>query len=222
MSSRKTVACLLAASLALAPASSGAQDLGGLARGLLGGSSGAAAYDPDIFLAEAVEATKQMMVSAAILAQMARNKDDMASIAERVNAIQNVEDADELGAYNASFQEDITALKANASDAAELQAIYDSANRQQQRLMLEAGFNFARAVILDGQLAQQFPTLLGAMARNPRHWGKVGHAQPLARMVSAQWDAGRSMWEPVTTLLRRQNVEVPSEASVGEARTITL
>ncbi|RYI04043.1 MAG: hypothetical protein EON48_15490 [Acetobacteraceae bacterium] len=225
MTPSRSTLLILTAGLALSvPGVASAQvpDLGGMARGLLGGSSGAASQDPDIFLGEALDATKQMMVAAAVLAQMSRNKNDMAAISERVNAIQNVSEAGDLGAYNASFEEDIAALQTNASDASELQAIYDSANRRQKELMLSASLNFARAVILDGQLAQQFPAMLGSMARNPRHWNKVGHARPLGSMINAQWNAGRSMWDPVTALLRSQNVAVPSEASLGEARTISL
>ncbi|WP_420479540.1 hypothetical protein [Brevundimonas sp. FT23028] len=230
MKATKTAVVLLAFGLAVAQplaAGAGTQDLRALGRGAIpnpfgNGPSRATAHDPDVFLREGVEATKQMMVAAAVLAQMARNKDDMAGIRMRVNAIQNIESADELGAYNAAFEDDIDALKTNASDAADLQAIYDSANRNQRSLMLDAGVNMIRAGLIDAQLMGDFSNMLSSAARNPANISKVGHLRTLGGLAGSQLNAVGSMIGPVTALLRSQNVAVPDDANLGRARTISL
>lgn len=236
MKASKPVAAILALGLAvLTPASVSAQlpNLRGMGQNLPrsvpgvpnpfgGGASGATAHNPDVFLREGVEATKQMMVAAAVLAQMSRNKNDMASIRERVNAIQGVQDADDLGSYNAAFEEDIDALKANAGSEAELQALYETANRNQRGLMLDAGVNMIRAGLIDAQLVSDFPAMLTAASRNPANVGKLGHLRTLGGLAGTQLNAMRSMIGPVSALLRSQNVAVPDEADLGRARTISL
>lgn len=214
------VVALLAATHLASPA---AAQFGGL-RNLVPGAStsGAAATDPDAFLAETIETTKMMMVAAALLAQASSHDGDRDALRAEIAAIQGSSSIDELNTHTDSFRENAKILEANASDAATLQAQYDAASKDQQEMMLNAAFNFSLAMMRNAQLGQQAPQLMGSLRSNPMMLTKLGSIRAAGSLVGQQIQATRSMAGPMRTLLSRGGVEMPADASTAEARVIPL
>lgn len=211
---------LLAATQLASPA---AAQLGGLRSLVPGaGTSGAAATDPDAFLAETIETTKMMMVAAALLAAASSQDEDRDALRAEIAAIQGSSSIDELNTHTDSFRENARVLEENAEDAAALQARYDAASKEQQDRMLNAAFNFSLAMMRNAQLGQQGAQLVGSLRSNPMMLTKLGSIRAAGALIGQQVQATRSMVGPMRTLLSRGGVEMPADASTAKPRPVSI
>lgn len=215
-----TIAAIIIAGQLPSPA---AAQLAGLRSMVPGsGASRAAAVDPDAFLAETIETTKMMMVSAALLAAASSHDQDRDALRARIGAIQGTSSLDELNAHRAKFDDDIQAAKATAADAAALQATYDAASKEQQQMMLSAAYNFTLGMARNVQLSQQAPDLLKNMQSNPMMLRKVGSIRTAGSLIGQQVEAARSMGGPLHTLLSKGGVEIAADAHAAEPKPFEL
>lgn len=185
-------------------------------------TSGAAAVDPDAFLAETIETTKFMMIAAAVLAQAAGTDSDRDALRAEITAIQGISDIGELNARRETFDANTEAAALNYGDAASTQAKYDAATAEQQQLLLSAAYNFSLGMARNTQLASQAPQLLQSMMSNPMLLGRAGSIRTAGGLLAQQAQAARSMGGPLRTLMSRGGVEVPADAHAAEPRAVEL
>lgn len=215
---------VVALAVVLASAASPAvAQLGQLGRLVPGGSgNSAAAADPDAFLAETLESTKLMMISAHVLARAAETDAQRDSMRAEIAAIQNMSSLEEVNARQAAFDADLAAASENFSSAEEAQTAYDNASRQQQELLLSAAFNFSLAMLKNARLADQAPGLIQTLGRNPMMLSKIGSVRSAAGLLGKQMQAVRSMGGPLRVILSKGGVEAPTEAETTEPRSVPI
>lgn len=217
------VGALALAAALVSTASPAAAQLGQLGRLIPGGSgNAAAAADPDAFLAETLESTKLMMISAHVLARAAATDTERDAMRAEIAAIQSMSSLDEVNARQADFDADLEAASKNFGSAEEAQAAYDNASRQQQELLLSAAFNFSLAMLRNTRLADQAPDLIQNLGRNPTMLRKLGSLRSAAGLLGKQVQAVRSMGGPLRVILSKGGVEAPTDAATTEPRSVPI
>jgi len=217
-----SLTAIAVAAIAVLPTSASAQ-FGGLRNMIPGATtSGAAAVDPDAFLAETIETTKFMMVAAAVLARAAETDGDRESLRAEINAIQGINNIGDLNAKRDAFAANTDAAALNYSDAAATQAKYDAATSEQQQLLLSAAYNFSLGMARNTQLASQSPQLLQSMVSNPMLVRRVGSIRTAGGLLAQQAQAARSMGGPLRALMSRGGVEVPADAHAAQPKAVDL
>ena len=190
---------------------------------LTGGRGGASAtIDPAVFVSDATDSTRMMMVSARLIAAAAQNRSDIEALRAEIGAIQNIRTPAELNAQSQSFQADLDVISANANDAARAQALFDRSSAQQKELLASAAFNFSLAMLINTRLVQGSDDLVRSMSSNPLQARRLLELRPVVGMVSQQASAVRSMQAPLSAILRRAGVQAPQNAEATEPRPIEL
>ena len=214
-----TVGAVIAVAGLVAIPEPAAAQFGGLRGAIPGASpSRAASVDPDAFIAETIETTALMMVSAKLLAMSAGTDVDRDAARAAIVRLQSRSSIGELNAQRASFQADVEAVSRNFGDAAASQARYDAMTAEQQQLMLSAGYNFLLAMVRNVRLAQQVPQLVQSMQSNPMLLTKLGNVRTAGALLAMQAEAATSMVGPLRTLMSRGGVEVPTDAQTSTPR----
>lgn len=181
--------------LATAPLSAAAQQSGGWLNRVLGGQGNAAstpapsttmsvtATAADSFLSGATQSSGTVMSSAMVLAQMLTNPDGLAA---RGDAIEAVQDADEIATLNArrgDFTRSMNVLNGRGDLAGDLQEAYADATPDQQRATRTALGNLATGLAQNAALARQAPSLLaGIGGQGVGGQGAGGGSQLLGRL----------------------------------------
>ncbi|WP_300578000.1 hypothetical protein [Phenylobacterium sp.] len=216
------IAVVISAAMGMAAPSAASAQLG--LRNMIPGAqtSGAAATNPDAFLAETIETTKYMMIAAAVLARAAESDGDRDALRAEIAAIQGISDIGELNAQKASFAANTEAAALNYQDAEATQAKYDAATTEQQQLLLTAAYNFALGMARNSQLASQSSTLLQSMMGNPMLLSRVGSIRTAGSLLAMQAKAAHSMGGPLRTLMSRGGVQPPTDASAEKPKPVLL
>ena len=232
MIDRKILSVTVVLALASATAGPAAAQFGGLgAIGKMGGlggmipggrTSGAASVDPNAFLAETIETTKFMMIAAAVLAQAADTDKGRDSLRAEIAAIQNISDIGELNARKEAFATNIEAASLNYADADKAQQRYNSATKDQQKLLMTAAYNFSLGMARNVQLSAQAPQLLSSIKANPMLLSKVGSMTAAAGLIGQQAKAAYSMGQSLRTLMSHGGVEVPSDSHAAKPQTVEI
>ncbi|HRO32690.1 MAG TPA: hypothetical protein PLQ03_04680 [Brevundimonas sp.] len=228
MKTNKThTAGLIAGAVALSLVASSAQaQLGqlGQLRGLVPGVGGgnAASYSPDAFLAETAQTTQMMMIAAVALRAASDERENREQYRARITQLNGSTNVGELNAHKAAFQEDLQALSANAAEAEVWQTRFDGASSDQRSLMLNAAFNFSLAMVRNVRLAQQAPTLVNNIARNPMMLTKLGQLRAAAELIMIQTNAARSMWTPMRAIMAKGGVAEPQDSSSTQPRAVEI
>ncbi|WP_404478564.1 hypothetical protein [Novosphingobium sp. BL-52-GroH] len=190
MNTRKSIAILLAAAVLAAPMGASAQfgALGGLGKKMLGGGSDSSVSSADAgaFLDGALLSTKNVMISAALLAQALKDRNGLATQKEEITAIQNAQNFGELGSHKAKMQEDLTALSAQGAMTDGMTAAYQNGNAEQKKIIGAALVNLALGITRNIKLAGAAPGMLQSVGSNPQLLTRVGEFKSAASLLGMQ------------------------------------
>lgn len=190
MTRYKSAAAFLAtaALLSSVPASAQFGAIGGFGKKLLGGGSDDAVSSADagLFLTGAMKSTKNVMISAALLAQALKDRGGLASRKAQIDAITNAQNFGELNGQRTQLQEDLTALSARQDLAGDLKAAYQAGDAQQQKVIGVAIANLALGVYRNVQLAGAAPGMVKSIGSNPKFITRIGEFKTAATLVGLQ------------------------------------
>lgn len=187
---RKPIAILLAASVVAAPmsASAGIGGLGGIGKKMLGGGSegSVSSADAGAFLDGALLSTKNVMVSAALLAQALKDRDGLASQKAEIDAIGKAQNFGELSSHKSKLQEDLATLSSQTNLTEELSAKYNGGNASQKAAIGAAIVNLALGVQRNVKLAGAAPGMLQSVGGNPQLMTRMGEFKTAAGLLGMQ------------------------------------
>lgn len=219
----KTVKIAFAAAMLLAPVAAHAQ-FGGLGKKVLGGGGGdsAPAADADAFLANASRSTKNVMLSAALLAQAVTTRGDLAGRKAELVALQNAHDVKELDAHRASLSSDLATLNGRADLAADLSSAYDAGNAEQKKMIQTALANLAIGIYRNTELVGQAPAMVQGIGRNPVLATRIGQFRLAAALVELQGKGLGGIATKMPKLLSAVKVKAPKTSATSEPEAVAL
>lgn len=190
MNIRKPIAILLAASVLAAPmsASAGLGGLGGMGKKMLGGGSegSVSSADAGAFLDGALLSTKNVMISAALLAQALKDRDGLASKKSEIDAIQNAQTFGELSSHKTGMEQNMAVLNQQSNLTEQLSATYNAGNAKQKAVIGAAIVNLALGVQRNVKLAGAAPGMVQSVGSNPQLMTRVGEFKSAASLLGMQ------------------------------------
>lgn len=145
------------------------QQSGGWLNRVLGGQGTAAPATPatpvtataaDAFLNGATQSSGSVMSSAMVLAQMLTNPDELATRGDAIEAVQDADDVGTLNARRGDFTRSMSVLNGRQDLAGDLGEAYANATPDQQQATRSALGNLATGLAQNATLARQAPSLL--------------------------------------------------------------
>lgn len=226
---KKTI-IMLSAALALTLPAQGFAQFGGLnplnaaksKLGLGGSSSSSAASDPDGFLQSATLSTKNVMISAALLAQAVTDRTQLVSRKAQIDALQNAQSIGELNAHTADFKKDMAVLNERKDLAADVSAAYQQSDKKQQGLISTAVGNLAIGLARDVKLADQAPGMVSSASGNPQMISRVGQLKTAASLLGLQVKGLGGVAKSLPALMTAAKVRGPDAAETSEPRAVAL
>lgn len=187
---KKMLGGVVIAALMAMPVPAAAQ-FGGLAKkasSLVGGGSAdnAPVTNPDQFLSGAMLSTKNVMISAALLAQALSNRDELASQKINIDAVKNSSNFSELNAQKANLEGNLSVITDRQDVAGDLTEAYNAGNGTQKRLIAMAISNLALGAYRNIGLANDAPKVVSSVGRNPQLMSRVGEFRTAASLLSLQ------------------------------------
>jgi hypothetical protein len=219
---KKQIAVGLAAATLLGGPVPAFAQFGSLAGFLPGHSTSSVAVDPDAFLADTLSTTKYMMIAAALLAQAGRNKEDLASQASYVAAVEGAQDCQELDAQKAKFNDDLNALSANDQSTTAVQSAYANGTAQQKQIIASAAYNLLLGMYNNIRLGQEASALLSGIRTNPMLLTQARALKDAAGLVALEARGTVSILGSMHTLMTTIKVVAPVEATATKPRPITF
>ncbi|WP_159983766.1 MULTISPECIES: hypothetical protein [unclassified Novosphingobium] len=190
MKIRKPMALLLAATVLSVPvsASAGLGGLAGMGKKMLGdgSDSGVSSADAGSFLDGAMSSTKNVMISAALLAQALKDRDGLASQSEEIAAIKNAQNFGELNAHKGKMQENFAVLNEQGAMSDKMTAAYQTGNAKQKAVIGTALANLALGVMRNVKLAGAAPGMLQSVGTNPQLMTRMGEFKNAASLLGMQ------------------------------------
>lgn len=218
----KTVKIALVAALLATPVGAQAQ-FGALGKRLLGGGGASVATgDADAFLVNAARSTKNVMLSAALLAEAIGNRGDLAGRKAELVSLQNAQDIKELDAHRASLSSDLAGLNSRADLAADLSAAYAAGNAEQKKRMAAALGNLALGIYRNTELVGQAPAMIQGVGSNPSMLTRIGQFKLAASLLGLQGKGLAGIATSMPKLFSAMKVKAPAAASTSEAEEIAL
>lgn len=181
----RTLACLLATSLMVTPFVAQAQ-FGSLGKRILGDKSSASSGDAEVFLNGAMRSTKNVMISAALIAQALDNRSELASRKQQIDAITNAQDFGELDTHKIALQQDLALISKRDDLSADLQSAYNSADDDQKKIIGVAVANLALGIYRNVGLAGTAPDMVKGVGRNPQLLTRLGEFKAAASLLGMQ------------------------------------
>lgn len=222
----KPVAVLLVTAALAAPIPAFAQfgGLGGLGKKVLGGGSdsGVSSADAGTFLVGAMKSTKNVMISAALLAQALKDRGDLASRKAQLDAITNAQNFGELNGQRAQLQEDLTALTSRQDLAADLNAVYKAGDARQQKVIGVAIANLALGVYRNIQLAGAAPGMVKSVGSNPQLLTRMGEFKTAASLLGLQGKSFGSIGGALPKVMGALKIKPLPEAETTEPVATSL
>lgn len=219
----KTVKFVLVAALVCMSFSAQAQ-FGGLGKRLLGGDDGAsvATGDADAFLTNATRSTKNVMLSAALLAEAVTNRGDLAGRKAELVSLQNAQDIKELDTHRASLTSDLATLNSRANLAGDLSSAYATGNAEQKKRMGTALANLAIGIYRNTELVGQAPSMVRGVGSNPSMLTRLGQFKLAAGLLGMQGKGLAGIATSMPKLMSAMKVKAPATSSTSEAEDIAL
>jgi hypothetical protein len=181
-----------------------------------------ASVNPDRFLADTLETSKFMMVAAALLAQAVTDKQQMASRASYIAAVQNAHDCKELESHSAQFQQDVNAIAANQQSTAEIQVAYDQASAEQKKLISAAMYNLMLGVWRNVKLSSEGADLVSNIKSHPMMLMKAPQLMSAVKLIAMEVKATGSIASSVQKLSTAMKVEAPVQAETTKPKEVAL
>lgn len=219
----KIVEIALVAALLCTPVGAHAQ-LGAIGKRLLGGDGAAsvATGDADAFLTNATRSTKNVMLSAALLAQAVTSRGDLAGRKAELVALQNAQDIKELDTHRASLTSDLATLNSRADLAGDLSAAYASGNAEHRKRMATALANLAIGIYRNTELVGQAPAMVRGVGGNPAMITRIGQFRLAASLLGMQGKGLAGIATNMPKLLSAMKVRAPATASTSDVSPISF
>lgn len=189
MKLHKTISMVLAAAMLAAPITASAQfgALGGMGKKMLGGGDGeVSGPDAATFLTGAMKSTKNVMISAALLAQALKDRGGLASQKEQIAAITGAQNFGELNGQKVQLEENLQTLTSRADLSADLNAAYQAGDAQQKKVIATAIANLALGIYRNVQLAGAAPGVMKGVGGNPQMLTRMGELKTAANLLGLQ------------------------------------
>ena len=221
---RKAIGCSLALALLVAPVAGSAQfgGIGRMARGLAEGGGSVSNRDGEAFLSDATRSTKNIMISASLLAQLLTDRDGLAGKKAEVDSLQRIENVGEFEAHRSSFASNIEAINNRTNLAADLSAINAEASEEQRRVLAMALGNLAIGIFRNVQLSAQAPGMVSGISSNPSLITRIGDFRLAAELLGLQATGLGGIAGSLPELFRAAHVEMPDAAGTTEPQAIIL
>lgn len=222
---KKVVIIGLAAACAMQSTTVPAQfgGLGKIAKGVMGGGGGTAtSTDAEGFLTNATRSTKNVMISAALLAQAVTDRAGLSGRKAQIEALQKVQDIKELSAHKEMLQSDLATLNQRSDLAGDLSAAYKAGDDQQKKLIGTAVGNLAIGIARNMQLAGQSSGLVSGIGSNPALASRAGQFKTAAGLVGLQAKGLGGIATTMPKLLAAARVRGPKEAAASEPQPVTF
>lgn len=216
---------LLAATVTLtvvAPSVSLAQFPG--VKGIIPGVGGSKVkgVDPDKFLADTIETTKFVMISAAILSNAASEAPDKAALAAKLKSINEAKDVKELDAHRVQMDEDIKAINDNKNLSKNVKANMATADARQKSQIAVAVFNFSLGAYRNVKLAQEAPQVVDAIKANPMLAMKAGKLIIAAKLVADEAKQTAGMLNSLHVIMSAGHIAEPKPAETTKPQPTDL
>lgn len=221
MKPTRTLACLMAASVMATPITAQAQ-FGGLAKRILGDKSGVSGADADGFLDGAMQSTKNVMISAALLAQALEDRTGLAAKKQELNAISNAQDFGELDMHKSTLQQNLAALSDRQDLSGDLQATYNGANAEQKKVIAIAVANLALGIYRNVGLAEKAPGMIKGMGRNPQLLTRLGEFKTAASLLGMQGKGLGTIGRVLPSVMTALKIEPLPQSETTELLAIEL
>jgi len=227
MNTRKPIAILLAAAVLAAPMSASAQfgGLGGLGKKMLGGGAsdgGVSSADAGAFLDGALLSTKNVMISAALLAQALKDRNGLASQKEEITAIENAQNFGELGSHTTSMQQNLTALSAQGAMTDGMTAAYQNGNAEQKKVIGAALVNLALGIGRNVKLAGAAPGMVKSIGGNPQLLTRAGEFKTAASLLGMQGKGLGTIGTALPKLMTSLKIKPLPEAETTKPVSVAL
>lgn len=225
MSALRNVICGCLALAVLATPTAGSAQFGGalrVARGVVGGEASVSSGDAESFLSNATRSTKNIMISASLLAQLLTDKDGLAGQKAYIDNVQGRQDIGELGALRSSLRSNLDVLAKRENLAADLSGLYNGGTEEQRRVMTLALGNLAIGIFRNVQLAEQAPGIVSGIGANPRLLTRVGDFRLAAELIGIQAAGLGGIASSLPALFSAAQIEMPDQAETTEPREIIL
>jgi len=218
---KTTILSAAAAMLAVAP-TAGLAQFGPLTGMIPGGGMHTSGVGPDKFLADTIETTKFVMISAAILRDAASEAPNKAALAEKLKAINDANDVKELDAHRLQMDQDIQAINDNKNLSSNVQANLAHADARQREQIAAATFNFALGAFRNVQLAQEAPHVVDAVKSNPMLTLKIGKVITASRLIMDEAQQTAGMMGSLHIIMTAGNIEEPKPAETTKPHPVDL
>lgn len=226
MNIRKPIAMLLAAAVLAAPmsASAGLGGLGGLGKKALGGGSdsGISSADADGFLDGAMLSTKNVMISAALLAQALKDRDGLATKSAEIAAISKSQSFGELNSHKEQMQQNFAILNEQGAMTDKMTAVYQAGNAKQKQVIGTALANLALGVYRNVKLAGAAPGMVQSVAGSPQLMGRVGEFKSAAGLLGMQGKGLGTIGTSLPKLMSSLKIKPLPEAETTKPVAVSL
>lgn len=218
----------MAAAILATPVAAQAQfgGLGGLAHHALGGGgdSGAAPAGPsaDAFLSATMLSTKNVMISAALLAQALEDRTKLAGVKAYAEQVGNCSDPKALDAMRGTLESNIAALNARKDLAGDLKGIYEAGDSHQKQLIGVALVNLAIGIYRDTQLAPQAPGAISSLGANPMMLSKVGQLKVAGSLLVLQTKGLATVGTALPRVMSAVKIASPALAETSKPTPVTF
>jgi hypothetical protein len=175
----------MAASVLATPIGAQAQ-FSGLGKSILGDKSGVSSSDANGFLSGAMQSTKNVMISAALIAQALEDRTGLATRKQQIDAITNAQDFGELDMHKSTLQLDLALISDRDDLSGDLEASYNSANDDQKKVIAVAVANLALGIYRNVGLAEKAPNMVKGIGRNPQLLTRLGEFKTAASLLGMQ------------------------------------
>jgi hypothetical protein len=222
---RKPIALLLSAAVLSTPMAASAQfgGLGGMGKKLLGGGSGSvSSADAATFLDGALLSTKNVMISAALLAQALQNRDGLASKKAEIDSISNAQSFGELSAHKTNLQSNLTALSEQGDLTQQLTNTYRAGNAEQKKVIATAIANLALGVARNVKLAGAAPGMVSSIGSNPQLMTRIGEFKTAASMLGMQGKGLGTIGTALPKLMTGLKIKPLPEAETTKPLAVAL
>jgi hypothetical protein len=186
------------------------------------GAAPSASVDPDRFLHDTIETTKYVMIAAAILHDAASAAPDEVALANRLKAINDVNDVKELDTHRVEMDQDIAAINSNQDLSARIKANMRHASAQQRARLAGAAFNFALGVYRNAQLAAEAPKVVDSIKYNPMQAMKAPKLLMAAHLVMDEAQQTAGMVGSLHAIMTAGNIATPTPSETTAPQPVDL
>lgn len=198
---------------------SASAQFGGIAKKMLGGGSSSESVssgDAGTFLDGAFKSTKNVMISASLLAQALQDRSKLGEQKAQIDAIESAHDMKELNSHRAALESNLSVLTSQQDLSASLSTAYQAGNAQQKQLISVALANLVIGTVRNVKLAGQAPGLLSSIGSNPQLITKAGQLKLAAGLIGLQGKGLGTIGTALPKVMGSLKLKVPTNAETTE------